>query len=426
MVTVLMAVIVCSGLYAFYTFSAPPSGKQAREHAEHAGQEAGGGLGPATMSSSSQDAVFGSPYYISCEGKIIGSPVDILAIQNVTGGTLHPGYVEWNKTKTPPSPNDISIINIYRVYIDNEMQVIVHGKLREVINTIHAEGDYCGIPILKLWLVEEFDWLKNEGAIDSSSCLSIRYKSSVVRGFWKTWYWRRWDDHLEQEFTVITQESIRLLYLSGCDISWVRVSMNDSVVIESHPRGDLRPIWQTPHTDLSGVINIKIEAHETQFGIGAVWLTIYTPDNSTTSLAPGHEVYISGCPGTGIAVKRLCPPTMLPGGSVTVRTIFDPPAAEHINITDAFPTGFSLISSVILKKYANDTLIATATVQVSLEEVDGIYQFTILYTDAPDILESLEWYEWVVVEYTLEAPSSPGVYEFPAAQITYVVVGLGG
>ena len=46
MVTVLMAVIVCSGLYAFYTFSVPPSGKQAREHAEHAGQEAGGGLGP--------------------------------------------------------------------------------------------------------------------------------------------------------------------------------------------------------------------------------------------------------------------------------------------------------------------------------------------------------------------------------------------
>ena len=134
----------------------------------------------------------------------------------------------------------------------------------------------------------------------------------------------------------------------------------------------------------------------------------------------------SECSGTGIAVKKLCPSTVLPGGYISVRIIFDLPAACSINITDAFPAGFSLISSVILRKYANDTVIAVATVDVSLEEINGTYQFTILYTDALDILEGMEWYEWVVVEYSLEAPSSPGVYEFPAAQITYMVVGPGG
>jgi len=129
-----------------------------------------------------------------------------------------------------------------------------------------------------------------------------------------------------------------------------------------------------------------------------------------------------GRPALGSPLRSYRLQLPFPGEEITVQVAFDTPTSEHVNITEFFPSSFSLISSVTLKKYSDDTLVATATVSVSLEETDGNYRFVIEYTDAPDVLSSLEWYEWVVIEYKLRAPSESGTYEFPATQIDYVIL----
>ena len=366
--------------------------------------------------------VAGSPYYISCEATIIGPPVDLQAISEVTGGTLYPGYVEWTKEQRTDRPHEVTVTNIYRIYSDNHMQVVTHGTLEEVVATIHDEA---GRTLrLKHWLMDEFDRLKNEGAVNASSYLTdITYKSLVMAGYWKTWIWYgmhgcpgKW----EVEFSLrLDSGSIRLICLSCWHDyrgSKTYLYINDELLMDLYGEGSRYKIL-SPTTTLSGTITIKIVIEDY---VADIHLTIYALNDFTATLDPSHEVHL-GCPGTLVALKMLEPPTMRPCEETTVKVFFDLPTAEHINITEFFPVEFSMISQVTLKKYAGDTLVATATIAVTPESVGDAYRFIILYTDAPDVLESLAWDEWVVMEYKLRAPPSSGIYEFPAAQIAYVV-----
>lgn len=136
---------------------------------------------------------------------------------------------------------------------------------------------------------------------------------------------------------------------------------------------------------------------------------------------PGTDIVES--PGTGFVLKYATPASPVVKSTVNVTLRLDPPKAEDMNVTDLYANAFSWEGSqVVLEKFKIGTGLE-ATAYVSLTPIpDGSnMKFTIYYSQAALILQSLDEDEYVYASYKLVAPNTAGEYTLPSATMTYTI-----
>jgi len=361
---------------------------------------------------SSSVGLFGAPYCITGEANIVGPVVNFALVQSVTGGIIHADYVEWSPETDAKA----------RIYIDNTIQVIAYGTLQDVTYWIEQEK-------LDTSLREQLNDLIDNGAIDPSSALSgTIHTSRELAGYWKNWEWARTDD--SDFILTVTSTDFRNIRLSIECTPWsssvgnamtLALLVDDQLVAEMDAGGYSAGSYV--NRVLAGlepgthVLRVQMDV---RYGCDYyIWLTTWTGDDASTSVGPSSQRSFTPSPGTGLAMKDAYPGTNRPGGTTSVTVAFDLPNAEKANITDRYLTNFTLTSSLTITKYNGSSVVSTDLVSITPSKDDGYQRFTIYYTDAPGILNSLAPDEWLTIEYDLRTPSTTGVYTLPEATIEY-------
>lgn len=358
-----------------------------------------------TIESANASSLLDSPYYVTCEATILGPTINLVAIQTVTQGMLFDDFVAW----------DLAPESLARIYVDNTMQILVHGDLDTVSHWV--ENDQ-----LKDTLIAQFNGLVNEGGIDISSALSdVGYKTRSLSGYAKVWTWITPTSQDSDYSFSVSSTHFKSIRLGGTGwFNGEQLYINGELFIGLGAHYDSYGSGLRSDLPNSGTILIRVHHIYYSYHSSTVFLTLFTGDDASyTSYTPSEEYLYSESPGTGFALKEIVPETSHPNQDVNVTLSVDPPTSESINLTDIFPSGFTLVGKVTLRKFSGNIVANTATIDVTLQTQGSTTQFKIACVDAPTILSSLANNEWLVMEYQLRTPPTPATYSLGIARIEY-------
>jgi len=373
------------------------------------------------------------PYYVTAEAKIYGPVVDLAPIKSKMGGTYASDYtyVQWG---TNP---------FYRVYVDNTLQEVYYGQMIDVMDQISwRPGQYpsrASLCALENNIINTYNSLENTGAVDPTSELgNLNYFGNMpgthIAIFLET---------LGQGSPVsyfLNTSSSQLYVTEAGGYNWnplgrLLIFLNATKVINAELPVAYIDDYRAKFLNATGVQdgmlnwNITLVPPSPSYPLWTwVSVTIYLKDLllpvETTLPSSSWKVYtVIDSPGTGFVSKYVSPSSPVAGSTVEVTVRLDPPAAGSMNITDLYPNTFTWSGAqVSLQKFRVGVgLVETASVSVTPGLVGSNIQFTVYYSQATNVLQSLLSDEYVYMSYTLTAPSTSGEYTLPSATMTYLI-----
>lgn len=342
------------------------------------------------------------PHYVAAELKILGPQVNLAKIKSIMGGSYATdySYVKWG------------VNPFYKVYADNTFQEVSYGNLVDILNGLSRDFQ------TENNLINTYNTMKSNGAIDPESQRGTTKFFGSIPGIVVA------VNQLSQSPSTINVVTSYWYATAGIlstneYVTW-NIKLNQSLCLSVND-------WYHTFINASGYSANCALWTLTGLSGGHLSTSFYFKDLQyfyTDIPSSVYKIYtILPTPGTGYVVKSLYPSSPKAGTTFAVNDTFDPPAANYANITDYYTNAFAWGGGqvTLIKFKIGVGQVASSTVSVTPVPEGMNMKFTILYTQASTVLQTIAGDEYVTMVYTLKAPTTASEYTLPAATIKYTI-----